>query len=72
MSLAVGELARVVRTGGVVVSVSRVLEKRDMLRAFAGGEWQVLRDGEMCFADEGEASTDLGAALFAFQKVEKR
>lgn len=78
LRLAVAELARTMTAGGVVVSISRALEA-DMLRAAfeparSGGNaaplWYPLRDGSLHIAETGEASTDLAAALFAWQRTD--
>ena len=62
------ELARVVAPGGVVVAVSRALEPDELLRPFAGGDWEVLRDGGLHICEGGEVSTDLAAGLYAWRR----
>jgi SAM-dependent methyltransferase len=69
LRLAASELARVVRPGGVVLSVSRALDEEVMLGAFANDErWEVLRDGGLYLAESGEVSTDLAASLYAWRR----
>ena len=62
------ELARVVRTGGVVVSVTRVCEPDVLEAAFPASAWERLRDGTLHIAPGGEASTDLAASLWAWRR----
>ena len=65
---AVDELGRVVAPGGVVVAVSRALEPDELLRPFAGEEWEILRDGGLHICEGGEVSTDLAAGLYAWRR----
>ena len=65
---AVDELGRVVTPGGVVVAVSRALEPDELLRPFAGEEWEILRDGGLHICESGEVSTDLAAGLYAWRR----
>ena len=45
LAAATGELARTVREGGVVVSISRALEPSELVGAFPDALWANLRDG---------------------------
>ena len=63
------ELARVVRPSGVVVSVGRVLEPFELERAFPVGVWEQLRDGGLYLTEDGEATTDLSASLYAWRRL---
>ena len=65
---AAGELKRAVRARGVVVCLSRVADPGDLLASFDARHWECLRDGALCFAPDGESSTDLGALLFAWRR----
>lgn len=68
LDAAVAELSRVVRPGGVVVSVSRVLGADALLPAFADAEWENVRDGADYFAADGESTRDLDASLLAWRR----
>ena len=69
LACAAAELTRVVRAHGVVVCLSRAAEPGDLLASFDVQHWECLRDGALCFAPEGESSTDLGGAqLFAWRR----
>ena len=63
------ELERVTVPGGIVVCISRVVYPDDFLAAFTSPLWDVLRDGTLAFAPDGEATIDLGADLFAFRRT---
>ena len=70
LSSAVSELGRVLRPGGIVVSISRALEANVLLGAFEDDAtgWEVLRDGGLHIAETGEVSTDLAAGLYAWRR----
>ena len=65
---AAAELARVVRAGGVVVSVTRVCDPEVLEAAFPASTWERLRDGTLHIAPDGESSTDLAASLWAWRR----
>ena len=70
LARAAAELARVVRPGGVAVSVSRVAEPHALERAFAPDAWEPLRDGTLHIAATGETTLDLAASLYAWRRRE--
>ena len=70
LSAAVHELARVLTPGGVVVCISRALDREAILRAFADPDrWENLRDGSLHVAETGEVSHDLAADLYAWRRT---
>ena len=65
------EAARLRAKGTFIAAVclSRAAEPGDLLASFDVQHWECLRDGALCFAPEGESSTDLGGAqLFAWRR----
>ena len=71
----VKELTRVTAMGGIVVCVSAVIPQEELCDAFQESEeggsgccWETLLDGGLAFADSGEATIDLGANLYSFQR----
>ena len=70
LSAACAELSRVVAPGGLVLSLARVVPPASLLAAFESEQcWETLIDGELHFAESGEASIDLGAPLFAWRRL---
>ena len=68
LAAATGELARTVREGGVVVSISRALEPSELVGAFPDALWANLRDGRLHVCESGEVTLDLAAGLFAWRR----
>ena len=67
---AVDELQRVVRPGGVVLSVSAAAAKHlPMAFARRPGAWQVLRDGSVHITEDGYASINVDAELLAWVRL---
>lgn len=64
----VKELARVTAEGGVVVCISRVMEPEEFYEAFDPSHWEMIHDGSLAFAPDGEATIDLGAELFSWRR----
>mmetsp|Transcript_13068 Transcript_13068/g.21626 ORF Transcript_13068/g.21626 Transcript_13068/m.21626 type:complete len:271 (+) Transcript_13068:180-992(+) len=64
----VTELARVTAEQGVVVCVSRVIMPNELMAAFDARLWEVIHDGELAFAPDGEATIDLGAELYSWRR----
>uniref|UniRef100_A0A7S2CQM8 Uncharacterized protein n=1 Tax=Octactis speculum TaxID=3111310 RepID=A0A7S2CQM8_9STRA len=70
LGLAVRELARVVRGGGVVVSVSAACV--DPVQAVFGEEpdvWRVLRDGGVFTTEDGYASINVDGTILAWERI---
>ena len=65
---AVDELTRVVRPGGVLLSVTAVATDRIAAAVDATGAWTVLRDGSTHITDEGFATTNVDATLLAWER----
>lgn len=64
------ELGRVMKTDGVVISISRVIDPDEFLMAFDTPQWDNLQDGSLAFAPDGEATIDLGAELFSWRRTD--
>ena len=65
---AVDELERCIRPGGIVLSVSAAAAPH-VARAFeASGAWRVLRDGSVHITEDGFASTNVDATMFAWAR----
>lgn len=67
---AVREMGRVTAPGGVAVSVSSVVEPDELLGAFDGALWENVHDGGLAFAEDGEATIDLGADLYSWRRTD--
>ena len=72
---AVDELARVVRPGGVVLSVTAAAEAH-LPAAFLepraeeeGARWRVLWDGSVFVTEEGDASINVDATMLAWERL---
>lgn len=68
LARAAAELARVLRPGGVLVSVSRTLALAEWQEVMPRALWEQLRDGECYINEDGEATIGLGAKLFAWRR----
>ena len=66
---AVGELARTVAVGGLVMSVSRALEPAELDGAFCPERWETVLDGSLHMAPCGAVSTDMAANLLVWRRV---
>lgn len=65
---AVDELARVVRPGGVVVSITGFSDK--ISAVFADEEvWRCVRDGSIHITEEGYATNQINAFFMAWERV---
>jgi SAM-dependent methyltransferase len=64
----VKELTRVTAEGGIVVCISRVMEPTEFYEAFDPSQWEMIHDGSLAFAPDGEATIDLGAGLFSWKR----
>ena len=70
LDMAVSEMARVIRKGGIVVSITAAcadavkesFEKCD-------GAWRVLRDGGFYVTDDGFTSNNIDATIFAWERI---
>mmetsp|Transcript_54098 Transcript_54098/g.80720 ORF Transcript_54098/g.80720 Transcript_54098/m.80720 type:complete len:294 (-) Transcript_54098:263-1144(-) len=66
----VKELGRITAlSSGMVVCISRVIGPDEFLEAFDTPLWDMVRDGTLAFAPDGEATIDLGAELFAWRRT---
>jgi len=63
------ELIRVTAEGGVFVCLSRVMVPEELLENFEPRFWDVIHDGSMAFAPDGEATIDLGAELYSWRRT---
>eukprot|EP00980_Cylindrotheca_fusiformis_P000769 scaffold184_cov125-Cylindrotheca_fusiformis.AAC.4 len=69
----VAELTRVTAENGVVVCVSTVIPPDDLMAAFEeSGLWKNMHNGGLAFADDGEATIDLGAELYSWRRLPTR
>lgn len=66
---AVKEAGRVTATNGVFFCISRVLWPDELLRAFDTDLWEIVHDGSLAFAPDGEATIDLGADLYSWRRT---
>lgn len=71
LSMAVSEMARVLKSGGVVFSITAACA--DAVRAAfevdEGTTWKQLRDGELHITEDGYVSTNIDATIFAWQRI---
>mmetsp|Transcript_61395 Transcript_61395/g.181494 ORF Transcript_61395/g.181494 Transcript_61395/m.181494 type:complete len:257 (-) Transcript_61395:103-873(-) len=65
---AVREFGRVVSPGGVYVCVSSVVLPDDLYAAFSPSVWEIIHDGSLAFAPDGEATIDLGSELYSWRR----
>ena len=66
--MAVDELARTVRAGGVVVSVTGFCDK--IGNAFADPRvWRCVRDGGIHITEDGDATNSINAYFMAWVRV---
>mmetsp|Transcript_33950 Transcript_33950/g.62406 ORF Transcript_33950/g.62406 Transcript_33950/m.62406 type:complete len:320 (-) Transcript_33950:961-1920(-) len=65
----VKEMGRVTAEGGRVVSVSTVIDPNELLGEFDTVFWENVHDGSLAFAEDGEASIDLGAELYSWKRT---
>mmetsp|Transcript_53784 Transcript_53784/g.160977 ORF Transcript_53784/g.160977 Transcript_53784/m.160977 type:complete len:226 (-) Transcript_53784:150-827(-) len=71
LSMAVTEMARVVRTGGIVFSVTAACVDA-VTSSFVAGEgtlWKQVRDGSFYITDDGIASNSVDASILAWEKM---
>ena len=71
LARAATELARVAGPKAVVVSLSRVCPPELLLAAFPDDAWATLRDGSLAFSQDGHATTNLAADLYAWKRRER-
>lgn len=64
----VAELRRVCAPGAIVVCCSRVVDRDVLLASFRDAAWEPLRDGSLAFTEDGSATIDLGADLYAWRR----
>ena len=71
LSMAVSELARVLKPGGVVFSITAACA--DAVHAAfedeEGKTWKQLRNGELHITEDGYVSTNVDARMFAWQRI---
>ncbi|CAE7035928.1 EEF1AKNMT [Symbiodinium natans] len=67
VAAATREMHRILRPGGRMIMVSGVPPAKDVLSAFADG-WDVLADGSPFIMDDGEATINLRAHFYVFQR----
>jgi len=65
----VREMGRVTAEGGRVVSVSTVVNPDVLLGEFDTVYWENVHDGSLAFAEDGEATIDLGAELYSWKRT---
>lgn len=65
----INELTRITAKGGVLVCLSRVMVTEELLENFEPKFWEVLNDGCLAFAPNGEATIDLGADLYSWRRT---
>lgn len=71
------ELTRVTSKNGIVVCISAVIPSDVLLNAFiveessssSSSSWEIINNGELSFAPNGEATIDLGANLYSFRRL---
>lgn len=71
LAMAVSELSRVVKGGGVVFSVTAACTK-SVQEAFSDGEgiiWRQIRDGDFYMTEDGYASTNVDATMLAWERI---
>lgn len=68
--MAIGEMHRVLKTGGIFFSVSAACTdaiKESFDRNIE--KWEVIRDGDFYLTEDGYASNNIDATIFAFKKI---
>jgi len=65
----VRELSRVTAEGGILVCLSRVIDQEELLKSFEARLWDVIRDGSLSFASDGQATIDLSAGLYSWRRT---
>ena len=71
LSMAVYELARVIKSGGIVFSVTAACADA-VKEAFYGGEgttWKQLCNGDFYMTEDGYTSTNIDAKMLAWEKI---
>jgi len=71
LAMAVSELSRVVKAGGIVFSVTAACADA-VQDAFSGGEgtiWKQLRDGDFYMTEDGYSSTNVDATMLAWERI---
>lgn len=69
VAAAVREMHRILRPGGRMIMVSGVPPAKDVLEAFKGS-WTVRADGSPFIMDDGEATINLHAHFYVFERPE--
>ena len=69
--MAVSEMARVLKSGGIVFSITAACADavRAAFEAGDGTTWRQLRDGELHITEDGYVSTNIDATMFAWQRI---
>ena len=69
LELAIGELTRVVRTGGVVLSITAACADA-VESAFTSRdeEWEMIRDGGFFLTEDGYSSSNIDDTVYAWRK----
>jgi SAM-dependent methyltransferase len=69
LAMAVSEMARVVRKGGVVMSITAACADAVQEAFEKCGKWRVLRDGGFYATDDGFTSNNIDATIFAWERT---
>lgn len=65
----VKEITRVTAPDGIIMCISSVILPDDLMTAFDDKYWKNIHDGNLAFAPDGEATIDLGAALYSWKRT---
>lgn len=69
LALSVSELARVVRKGGIVVSITAACAEAVELAFTDTNVWKVKRDGSFYVTEDGYCSNNVDATIFAWERL---
>jgi len=70
LQMAVSELARIVRTGGIVVSIAAPCADAVHAAFFVEPQtWKTIRDGNFYMTEEGYTSNNVDAKIFAWERL---
>ena len=69
LSLAVSELARVVRKGGIVVSITAACTEAVRSAFTNANVWKVKRDGSFHMTEDGYCSNNVDATMLAWERL---
>lgn len=73
LAMAVSELARVVKKGGVVFSVTAAcvgaVQQAFDEHSEANGSWKQLRDGSFCTTEDGYTSNNIDATMLVWERI---